>query len=162
MRGPLLLLALLALPLAAVAGDHPHSFQRGTCTDWSEPVKGCQHRMCPYRCTYPGCSHGYTLPETRGCEGGGRFGGAGASGEYSAAPPAAVPLWEGKGGKFGGGGATGSYETCPPGEHDFGDERCGPWHEIKPGCKVRHCTRQCQKCRTNGRDRMDDSPSGCF
>ena len=167
MRGIILcLLSLISAP-ALAADSHRHTWGDKTCTDWSTPVNGCQHRMCHASCTYAGCSAIDPRPERRGCDGGGRFGGGGASGEYSTAPlmsldlepmSHAVPLVGPWGPRPGAGGPA--SDACPP--HDYGAEQCGGWSAISPTCKIRHCTSQCRKCLSNGRDRYESKPAGCF
>lgn len=129
---------LLLLCGAAGAADHGHLWGDRTCGAW-ESVGPCRSRQCYRRCTVGGCPQILVDGDT-----------------VCSAAPGAMPvgIW---GPRPGHGGGTGE---CPP--HDWGGESCGPWAEVKPGCKWRHCTRQCGKCGTNGRDREDTSPPGCF
>lgn len=131
----LILSMALLLSDAASADEHAHVWGTRTCGAW-ETVGRCRARQCYRNCTYPGCPQ-VLLDGDRECSRG----------------EAPLTIWGPRPGSVG-------SDACPP--HDFGEEQCGGWSEMSPGCKVRHCTRRCNKCGSNGRDRLDESPPGCF
>lgn len=132
----LLLSMALLMPVGAKADDHAHVWGETRCPFPWDQVGRCRQRTCLKTCTYAGCLATVPVNQTE-CS-------------HSAAP---VSIWGPRPGSSGSG-------ECPP--HDFGEEVCSGWSEMHPGCKVRHCTRRCSKCGSNGRDRLDDSPPGCF
>lgn len=138
----------------ARADVHRHTWGDETCLAES-CIRGCCQQTCWAPCTYPGCGARDPRNKTRGdCPPPpreGSFGGGGATGSYSTALP--ISIW---GPRPGGAGS----DACPP--HDWGEEKCGPWYQAKPDCKIRHCTHRCNKCGTNGKDHMEESPDGCM
>ncbi len=140
-----------AAPAPSGCGDGAdHDWSDEQCGPWSHPYESkpdCEVRVCDRQCQR--ChTNGKTRIEKRGqCR-------APAHDDHEH-DVAQVSIW---GPRPGAGGP--STQECPP--HDLGPANCGGWHEISPGCKIQHCTRQCRKCGSNRGDYYNSQPAGCF
>lgn len=147
-----------ASPGAACNGGKDHDWGDEQCGPWSSPLRGksteCRIRHCDSRCKRCGTNgQSRTEQDPPGCLSAAKT----APHEHREEDHDVAMVSSPWGPRPGGAGS----DACPP--HDWpSSASCGGWSRISDKCRVKHCTYQCKKCLTNGRDYYEQDPSGCL